>query len=159
MYRTNPTVWGRTSGFPLQTLQLQVMHQSEGFQVMIFANRPSIISEGQVAEEFHNFIVKYFPALPSVGSSKANGAFLGVCMFYIWLVSVLGAGTRMNAGEQSIMVGSSSLQRLMRINPDAVWAALQVVPETNRFCKDPLEQKASKNCSSSKHRQPARRRC
>lgn len=127
---------------------------------MIFANRPSIISEGQVAEEFHNFIVKYFPALPSVGSSKANGAFLGVCMFYIWLVSVLGADTRMNAGEQSIMVGSSSLQRLMRINPDdAVWAALQVVPETNRFCKDPLEQKASKNCSSSKHRQPARRRC
>lgn len=45
------------------------------------------------------------------------------------LESVLSAVTRTNGGgEQGIMFGSSSLQRLMKINPDGVWAALQVVP-------------------------------
>lgn len=74
---------------------------------MIFANRPSIISEGQAAEEFHHFIIKYFPSLPLVGSSKANEALLGAYVFSIWLVSVLGAGTRTDAGERGITVASS----------------------------------------------------
>lgn len=52
------------------------MHQSEGFQLMIFTNRPSIISEGQVADEFHHFTIIYFPPLPFIGSSTESEALL-----------------------------------------------------------------------------------
>lgn len=52
------------------------MHQSEGSPLMILTNSPSIIREGQVADEFHHFTIMYFPPLPLVGS-PAEGEALG----------------------------------------------------------------------------------
>lgn len=50
------------------------MHQSEGSPLMIPTNRPSIISEGQIADEFHYFTIMYFPPLPLVGSPAGGEA-------------------------------------------------------------------------------------
>lgn len=67
------------------------MHQSEGFQLMIFTNGPSIISEGQVADEFHHFAIIRFPPLPLVGSAKASEALWWRGVLSSWLQSALSA--------------------------------------------------------------------
>lgn len=98
---------------------------------MIFTNRPSIISEGQAADEFHHFTIIYFPplALGWVFNRKWSSLVCGG-VFFSCLESVLHVLTRMDSGgEQSIMIGSSSLQRVMKVNPHGTQAALQMVPD------------------------------
>lgn len=112
------------------------MHQSEGFQLIIVTNRPSIISEGQVADEFHHFTIILFPpSLPLAESSTESEALLcGSCFLADWRVGLV--HTRWHSGgEPGIMVGSSALQRLTKINPDGVRAALQMVPEPSGSAK------------------------